>query len=102
MYVYICVHIYIYIYTYIYVYVCIITDNRLQQAARVHLAWLSMLAACVLTEVFLLLPAVLRAAQVRAHDDRAEALLWGIPTFQHCALSSYALTCAPLRCAGWT
>jgi len=31
---------------------------RLQQAARVHLAWLCMLAACVLTEVFLLLPAV--------------------------------------------
>ena len=41
--------------------------------------------------------AVIRAAQVRAYDDRACALLQGIPRFQHSALSSYAPTCALLR-----
>ena len=37
---------------------------------------------------------VLRATSVKAHDDRASALLLGIPMFQHYAPSSYALTCA--------
>ena len=40
---------------------------------------------------------VIRATQVRAFDDRAEALLRGTPTSPHCALSSHALTCALLR-----
>ena len=39
----------------------------------------------------------LGAAEVRACDDRAQAPLSGTPTFRHCALSSYALTCVLLN-----
>ena len=41
----------------------------------------------------------IRAARVRAYDDRALLLFVGIPMFQHHVLSSYALTCALLTIA---
>ena len=44
----------------------------------------------------------LRATQVRAYDDRAQALLQGTPMFQHHALSSYAITCALSNAGGGT